>query len=646
MKRWNNIIILCTYENLITMYKKVLHEMDIDIDIAYIGNKYRMDMTKLLNHINNFKDLGKDIIITRGFLAQLIKENLDFKVIEISITGIDILKNLCKYINKNLVLGIVECKSFIDTIKPIADLLQIETKSYIVNNIYDFDLCINRAIKENVDVIIGGARKYYDEEFLNKYNINYEFVESSEFSLRNSLENAFQIYDLLYEEKKRKEYMQNIVGFSTEGIIAFDENKNIIELNYIIEDIYNINRKDVIGKYYLHLDSNIELDEIIKTGKSKLSLIKEINNNRVLMNQIPLIIDDNIVGAIITMKKIETIQEDEKKIRTQLNKKGLKAKYTMSDIKGNSLIIKEQKKLASIYSKSDSTVLILGESGTGKEIFAQAIHNNSKRKNNPFVAINCSSYQSSILDSELFGYVEGAFTGAKKGGKIGMFELAHTGTIFLDEIGDMDYTMQSRLLRVIQEREIMRLGDDKVISIDVRIIAATNKNLYREVENGNFREDLYYRLNILNLYLPPLRARKDDIEDIVAISIKNLNKKLHCNVLGIENKIIEKMKTYDWKGNIRELNNILEKMVSIVQYGKICYNQISFIFDEIDYLQESLKQEISKNKKDIIYQKTLKEAEIILIENALKENNYNKSKTADRLGIDRTTLNRKLSKSN
>lgn len=227
-----------------------------------------------------------------------------------------------------------------------------------------------------------------------------------------------------------------------------------------------------------------------------------------------------------------------------------------------------------------------------------------------------------------------------------MFELAHTGTIFLDEIGDMDYTMQSRLLRVIQEREIMRLGDDKVISIDVRIIAATNKNLYKEVENGNFREDLYYRLNILNLYLPPLRARKDDIEDIVAISIKNLNKKLHCNVLGIENKIIEKMKTYDWKGNIRELNNILEKMVSIVQYGKICYNQISFIFDEIDYLQESLKQEISKNKKDIIYQKTLKEAEIILIENALKENNYNKSKTADRLGIDRTTLNRKLSKSN
>ena len=204
MKRWNNIIILCTYENLITMYKKVLHEMDIDIDIAYIGNKYRMDMTKLLNHINNFKDLGKDIIITRGFLAQLIKENLDFKVIEISITGIDILKNLCKYINKNLVLGIVECKSFIDTIKPIADLLQIETKSYIVNNIYDFDLCINRAIKENVDVIIGGARKYYDEEFLNKYNINYEFVESSEFSLRNSLENAFQIYDLLYEEKNVK----------------------------------------------------------------------------------------------------------------------------------------------------------------------------------------------------------------------------------------------------------------------------------------------------------------------------------------------------------------------------------------------------------------------------------------------------------
>ena len=220
--------------------------------------------------------------------------------------------------------------------------------------------------------------------------------------------------------------------------------------------------------------------------------VERIGEEYFLFQRIPLEVQGELVGNIVIFKREMKIRDDENLLRAELNKKGLHAKYTLQDIQGKSKTICELKKRVERYAVTDATVLILGESGTGKELFAQAIHNCSLRRNNPFVAINCSALPPNLLESELFGYVDGAFTGAKKDGKAGVFEIAHTGTIFLDEIGEMDLGMQTRLLRALQEREIMRIGDNKVISVDVRVIAATNRDLFHEVEEGRFREDLYY----------------------------------------------------------------------------------------------------------------------------------------------------------
>ena len=291
------------------------------------------------------------------------------------------------------------------------------------------------------------------------------------------------------------------------------------------------------------------------------------------------------------------------------------------------------------YATTDATVLILGESGTGKELFAQAIHNCSLRRNRPFVAINCSALPPQLLESELFGYVDGAFTGAKKEGKAGLFEMAHTGTLFLDEIGEMDLSMQTRLLRVLQEREIMRIGDNKVISVDVRVIVATNRDLYQEVLRGGVREDLYYRLNILDITIPPLRERKEDIGIIASGLLPQINERMHTHVSSLEEDVLKRMQTFAWRGNIRELRNTLEKMVLNVQYGTIKMEDVAFIFEEMERKSHSAKS--AGGLREVC---TLAEMEKKMIQQALQEEEGNQTKAAIRLGIDRSTLYRKISK--
>lgn len=250
-----------------------------------------------------------------------------------------------------------------------------------------------------------------------------------------------------------------------------------------------------------------------------------------MANIIPIDIDGGIIGAMITLEDVGHIVEMEATIRKKLYTKGLLAQYHFDDIVGVSPQIAEVKQMAENYAYIDATVMILGASGTGKELFAQSIHNASQRHKRPFVAVNCGAIPSSILESELFGYVEGAFTGANKKGKAGFFELAHGGTIFLDEIGEMNKVAQMALLRVIQERRIMRLGDDKYLPVDVRIITATNKDLAHLVASGDFREDLYYRINVLPLQLPSLKDRSGDAGVLAEYFIARFNKKFHREVV-------------------------------------------------------------------------------------------------------------------
>ena len=295
------------------------------------------------------------------------------------------------------------------------------------------------------------------------------------------------------------------------------------------------------------------------------------------------------------------------------------------------------------FSKTDATVLISGETGTGKEIIAHSIHQLSNRKKGSFISINCAAIPDNLLESELFGYEQGAFTGSKKGGKIGLFELAHHGTIFLDEIGSMPVGLQSSLLRVLQEREVMRIGGERLIPIDVRVIAAANQNLPKAVKEGVFREDLYFRLSVLTVFIPPLRERLADLDLIVDFLIEKCSRQFKTSSFKVPELFIERLKRMRWPGNIRQLQNFIEKMV-ILSEGNFSSDVFDDIYQELEYYSVCEGQEDDKLVSvtpDIVANKIMDdEARTIL--NALEKSNLNKKKAADYLGISRTTLWRKM----
>ena len=299
------------------------------------------------------------------------------------------------------------------------------------------------------------------------------------------------------------------------------------------------------------------------------------------------------MGAFAVLQRFKEEEQKQHELRRQLLNKGHKAKYTFDDILGESGAIKKIKEIAKKMAKTNSAVLITGESGTGKELFAHAIHNYSDRKDYPFVAVNCAAIPENLLESELFGYEEGAFTGAKRGGKIGLFEFAHMGTLFLDEIEGMSPALQIKLLRVIQEKEIMKIGGDKVINIDVRIIAATNEELRKLVKENKFRKDLYYRINTLPIMIPPLREREDD----VYLLLERFKTEIGAD-FKFTPKAKEAFKMYNWEGNIRELKNYVE-FFNFMGEEYINFEDMPLAIKEY-YEENKDKKEISEEENNIL----------------------------------------------
>ena len=307
--------------------------------------------------------------------------------------------------------------------------------------------------------------------------------------------------------------------------------------------------------------------------------------------------------------------------------------------------------IAKRYAASDSNIIIVGETGTGKELFAQSIHNASSRKNGPFVAVNCAALTENLLESELFGYVEGAFTGSSKGGKMGLFEQAHGGTLFLDEVEEVSMAIQTKLLRVLQERQVRRIGDDKVIDIDVRIISATNKSIQKMAEAGTFRKDLVYRLDVLRLFLPPLRERENDVELLFVNQLQGMEKNIDQEPLKIEDGVFPLLHQYPFGGNIRELRNIAERVYVLHEGSTIHVQDMQEALYPADLAPEPQKQDGAKNGNSVLVEAGVQKtsAQILpgeeeRIRQALRLSGGNKGKAAAMLEIDRSTLWRKMKK--
>ncbi|MGE4283950.1 MAG: sigma-54 interaction domain-containing protein, partial [Clostridia bacterium] len=434
--------------------------------------------------------------------------------------------------------------------------------------------------------------------------------------------------------------LNTILESAKEAIIAVDENGIITAFNKAAYKSLNIpqNRK-IKGQPIKGMISESDLLEALEKGEEEIGAIKTMNGVMVVSDRVPIKVESKNLGFICTFQNINKIQEIESKIRKELNNKGLIAKYTFGNIVGNSNVLKKTIETAYKYSRVDSNILLIGETGTGKELFAQSIHNASNRSLQPFVAINCAAVPENLLESELFGYVEGAFSGATKGGKAGLFELAHRGTIFLDEISEIPVNLQAKLLRVLQEREIRRIGDDKVIPVDVRVFSASNLDLREKVKEGTFRQDLLYRLDVLNLRIPPLREREEDIKSIAQYYIEIHCKGLKKMVPDLMTGAVEALTAYEWPGNIRELRNICERLVVLTDGKYITKEEIIELLSlgdrrlssEKDESDERIKQ--TEESSDIDMETMLKLMQLVKV---------NKEDMAKLLGISRTTLWRRL----
>jgi len=432
-------------------------------------------------------------------------------------------------------------------------------------------------------------------------------------------------------------------------LILIDKDSKVRMINQVFADFLGFSKDYIIGKPVAEIDKNTRFPFVLKSKKSEIAWKHKFGNGRTAIVHRIVVLDEQgevkyAVGMVLfeDLEQFKDIIEKNKLLETEVHlyKNQLKevygAKYSWDTIIGNSEKMSQTKFIAKRAAQSISNVLILGESGTGKELFAHAIHNDSARSHMPFVKVNCAAIPSELLESELFGYEEGAFTGAKKGGKIGKFELANGGSIFLDEIGDMPLKMQAKLLRVLQEREFERVGGNRTVKIDLRVIAATNKDLQKLISEGKFREDLYYRLNVMTIEIPPLRERVEDIEELTAKLMEKLSNQLGIYVPKISKKALELLKTYSWPGNVRELENVLERAINLTETDTILPIHLPL------YITQN-KRKINPNAIDSL-QNLVEQTEREAIQSCLDYTNGNKLKTAKILNISRTSLYQKIEK--
>lgn len=445
-----------------------------------------------------------------------------------------------------------------------------------------------------------------------------------------------------------KSLLQAVFSAVQDAISVVDTKGYHIMVNPAYTKVTGISTEEIMGKY-----ANYDLKEgdslhlkVLKTKKpvKNTKIVTKPSGKVVIAQAAPILVDNKLKGSVAVLHDIteirnltEELSEAQKRIRE------LSAKYTFSDIVGKCRNIVEAKEQLIKAANVPATVLLKGESGTGKELFAHAIHNEGTRKENQFVRVNCAALSETLLESELFGYEEGAFTGAKKGGKKGLFEEANNGTIFLDEISEISMNTQVKLLRVLQEKEITRVGGVRPIHVNVRVITATNVDLYKLVKNGKFREDLYYRLNVFPIHIPPLRERKQDIEFLVKKFINKFNIEYGRNVNNIDYKALSMLKQYDWPGNVRELENIIGRAMINMNFNEITINE-----EHIPILIAEQKN----NNKELIEEKiefknlseALEKFEKKYIEKIYLQENQNKTKTADKLNISIRSLYYKFEK--
>ncbi len=620
----SRIVLISPFKDLGILARDVAEELEIPLEI-YEGG---METAKIA--IDRLRGPEVDVFISRGGTYNFIAGHYKAPVVNITTGLYDIMESCeeARKFSRKIVLTSFG-KSFVG-IGLLEKAMDIDITELIFTSLQGLEQRIVEAANEGGYCLVGGGPSV---QMARSNGMPAVFLKASRDTVREALLQAVEVAKLRREEKRKAYRLKTILDSVYDGIVAVDDAGQLEIINPAAERMLGIEAIKALGSEVSAVIPNSRLAEVLKTGKAEIGELQEFGNVHIVTNRVPIKAENEILGAVATFQDVSRVIQVEHRLRREMTQKRFVFKYELAHILGQSAPINETKEMAKKCASSDLTLLIYGPTGSGKEMFAQGIHAAGKRRNCPFVAINCAALPPALLESELFGYDEGAFTGARRKGKLGLFELAHGGTVFLDEIDALPIELQGRLLRVLQEKEVLRVGGDTVIPIDLRVIAATNKVPSELVASKKMREDLYFRLNVLYLEIPSLQDRIDDVPLLCRHFLSTLK--------GAETTVVEEVMPllvqYSWPGNVRELYNFCQRLSFYAESFLQHKDPVKFIRKIApDMLKPS---NLSGNAPKL--NDKIKAYETDLIQKALQEEGSLR-KAAKKLGIPKSTLFRRL----
>jgi len=575
---------------------------------------------------------GVDAVVAAGSNGAFLRRHLALPVILVTLTGFDVLSALATARRSSRRIALITHGTTHPELIEFKQHFALELEHFAYETAADAERRVSALASRGVGAVIGPGLV---TDLAEQAGMTGVFVYSRA-SVEQALDSAIEVSRIGRIEAARRERLDTILRQLEEGVAAVDMEERVQSLNPAMAQLLGVASDEVQGRRLSQVASQLALGDTLRNGTPELGGVQRIGNRTVVTNRIPIREQGVQTGAVVTVQDSATIQRVDRSLRSTNKPRQFAARYELDAMIGESPPLREARTLAGEYAGSDATVLILGESGTGKELLAQGIHNASARRGHAFVALNCGAFPETLLESELFGFEEGAFTGSRRGGKPGLFESAHTGTIFLDEIGEMPLTLQTRLLRVLQEHEVIRLGATQPTPVDVRVIAATHRDLAAAVAEGAFRQDLYYRINILRLDVPPLRSRLDDLPALARrIAERALARQGRGDALeALLGQIMPYCRGYHWPGNIRELENLIERLALFApafESGPM----------EVERLERLVPELFAPPAAGALAPARVTDAETI--RRVLDQCGGNRTAACRQLGISRSTLWRRLS---
>ena len=622
----SRIVFISPYRDLSELGRQEAAKLGIQVEF------YEASMDEAGRVIDTLGEPAVDIFVSRGGTADWIAQHYPAPVVRVNTGPFDLLECLYEARQASRHVALTSfAQPYVGT-EMIARILDLTITNVVFRDLAELERKISLLAETEHCCVVGGGPSV---RFAARAALPSVFLRTSPATICEALQRAQELAELSREEKRKASRLNAILASVFDGIIAVDAKGKVELVNEAAARMLDLQGPRLIGRDVAEVVPNSRLRDVLDSGESQIGELQDAGSVRIITNRVPIKSGDEVVGAVATFQEVSRIVQAERRMRRELADNRFSPRFRFADIVGDSAVMVSKKRLAADFAKSDLTVLIYGESGTGKELFAQSIHSASKRRFQPFVAVNLGALPNNLLESELFGYEEGAFTGARRKGKMGFFEMAHGGTLFLDEIDALPIELQGRLLRVLQEKEVLRVGGEALIPVDIRIIAATNRLPRQLLASKLIREDLFYRLDVLYLELPPLRERK---EDIALLLQRFLPPSVSAEAAAVLSGMIPLLQQYSWPGNVRELFNFSQRL-QFYHHDYAAHGNAKQFLAEI--LPNAAQEWDIATRQSAGWLDQMAQIEKQTIEEVLRQS-ANSAEAATKLGMSRATLWRKI----